>query len=410
MNNNYNRGIQLYNLNRYNDALKSFKESLMEDPNDFYSKYYLALCFYQLNQLNSLKETAQSLLGEYPESDEAHYLLSIYFYSTKKNDLSYKHIVDAITLAPYEATYFGYKSLIELTKKQFNQALETANEGLNIDPKSSICLNSRTKALTKLKRKEEAFETLQNTLEDNPEDYFTHANAGWTNLELGDHKKANIHFKEALQKDPNDEYAKEGMLESIKAKNLIYRSFLKYSFWIQNKSSKYQWGVIIGIYILYRFSEKISQELGFSFLIPILALLYFTFVLGSWIITPVSSAILLTNSYSKYLLTKEDTNAALAFIFLSSLGIISIILYYFFITNYYLLFFTIATLASIIPITHSLQKSLNHIKNIGLWYGIIIFVLGIFNFTFDLKISILIPIVMFAIYTWLHSFIKSSDE
>ncbi len=407
MNNNYNRGIQLYNLNRYNDALKSFKESLMGNPNDFYSKYYLALCFYQLNQLNSLKETAQSLLGEYPESDEAHYLLSIYFYSTKKIDLSYKHIVDAITLAPYEATYFGYKSLIELTKKQFNQALETANEGLNIDPKNSICLNSRTKALTKLKRKEEAFETLQNTLEDNPENYFTHANAGWTNLELGDHKKANIHFKEALQKDPNDEYAKEGMLESIKAKNLIYRSFLKYSFWIQNKSSKYQWGFIIGIYILYRFSEKISQELGFSFLIPILALLYFTFVLGSWIITPVSSAILLTNTYSKYLLNKEEKNSAVAFVALFSLAASSTIIYYIYSSNYSILFFAISSFCSIIPITHSLQKNLNIIKNIGLWYGILIFTIGTINLIFTLNLTFIAPILMFAAYTWLQSFIKS---
>ncbi|WP_422090702.1 tetratricopeptide repeat protein [Tenacibaculum ovolyticum] len=407
MNNHYNRGLQFYNISRYADAIKSFKEFLLEEPNDYYSKYYLALCFYQLDEIESLGKITKSLLENHPDRDETHYLLSIYYFSIENIDSAYKHITEAISLDSHEANYFGYKAQIQIAKKQFEKALETANEGLKIDPKNSFSLNTRTKALTKLNRKEEAFETLQNTLQDNPNDYFTHANAGWTNLELGNHKKANIHFKEALQNNPNDEYAKEGMVESIKAKNFIYRYFLKYSFWIQNKSSKYQWGFIISLYLLYRFSDTLSQQLGFTFMIPILALLYFTFVLGSWIITPISSAILITNTYSKHLLSKEEKNTAIAFIFLSLCTILSTVLYYIFNSNYYLQFSTIAILCSIIPITHSLQKNLNLIKNIGFLYGVLIFALGLFNFIFVLNIPFLIPIIMFAIYTWLHRFIKS---
>ena len=407
MNNHYNRGLQFYNISRYNDAIKSFKEFLLEEPNDYYSKYYLALCFYQLDEIEFLEKIVKSLLENHPDKDETHYLLSIYYFTIEDINSAYKHINEAIYLDSHEASYFGYKAQIQIAKKQFEKALKTANEGLKIDPKNSFSLNTRTKALTKLNRKEEAFETLQNTLQDNPNDYFTHANAGWTNLELGNHKKANIHFKEALQNDPNDEYAKEGMIESIKAKNFIYRYFLKYSFWIQNKSSKYQWGFIIGLYLLYRFSDTLSQQLGYSFMIPILALLYFTFVLGSWIISPISSSILITNTYSKHLLSKEEKNSAIAFIILFLFASSSTILYYMFNSNYSIFFFAISSFCSIIPITHSLQKNLNLIKNIGLWYGILIFTIGILNLIFNLNSPYIIPILMFAAYTWLQNFIKS---
>ncbi|CAL2088623.1 tetratricopeptide repeat protein [Tenacibaculum sp. 190524A02b] len=409
MNSYYEKGVQLFNLNRYKEASKYLKDSLTETPNDFYAQYYLALCFHHLDEFDNLKQIAIALVGQYPDSDEAHYLLSIYYLSIDNIDKAYEYINSAISLDSYEATYFGYKSLILIQKKEYTKALNTANQGLSIDAKNTLCLNTRTKALTKLQRKEDAFETLQNTLQNNPEDYFTRANAGWTNLELGNYKIAKVHFQEALQKDPNNEYAKEGMLEAIKAKNIVYRSFLKYSFWMEKKSSKYQWGIFISLYLLYRFSTKLSSEFGFSFMIPIIALLYFSFVLGSWIITPVSNAILLSDTYSKYLLNNKDKNAAYSFILLFSIAILSIFVYYYFNTPH-LLFFVIATFSSIIPITHSIQKSSISIKNIGFLYGLIIFAIGIFNLIFSLNISILVPIIMFVAYTWLQSLIKPQND
>ena len=405
MSNYIKRAEQLYNIGRYNEAAKLFKNALSENADDFYAKYYLGLCYYHLDKNELLKTTSQSLLSNYPDSDEAHYLYSLYFFEVNDYDASIKHINKAIEIDPYEANYFGHKAFNLINKKEFKNALRTSEEGLSIDPKNTICLNTRTTSLTKLNRKGEAFESLQNTLSDNPEDYFTHANAGWVNLELGNHKKANTHFKEALQKDPNNEYAREGMLESIKAKNFIYRSFLKYAFWIQNRNSNFQWGFIIGLYLLYRFSSKLIINLGYNFLIPIIIFLYFAFVLGSWIITPASNAILIFNNYSKYLLNEKDKNAAITFMLLLSLSLISISIYYI-INKESLLFIGISSLASVIPITHSLQNSERPFKNLAFLYGILIFLSGFYNLLFPERISFIVPILMFAIYTWSHKFLN----
>ena len=246
----FSRGIQLYNLNRYSEAIKVFNESLSLNPNDFYSKYYLALCYYYIEDFTTFEKISSLIITDFPDNDESYYLLMLVSLSKKNYQNALNHITKAIQFNPYEADYFGYKAIIQINLKLFNEALSSSNEGLNIDAKNKFCLNTRTQSLTKLKQKEEAFSTLKNTLSDNPEDYFTQANAGWTKLELGNYSEANNHFKEALKINPNDDYAREGMIESLKAKNIIYRYFLKYAFWIQNKGDKFKWGLIIGIYLI----------------------------------------------------------------------------------------------------------------------------------------------------------------
>ncbi|SEB35280.1 Tetratricopeptide repeat-containing protein [Tenacibaculum sp. MAR_2009_124] len=409
MGNNYERGIQLYELNRFTDASKKFQEALQETPDDFYSMYYLSLCYYHLNNLSQMKTTSEALISNFPDRSESHYLASIYHLTNNHVEKAHHFITNSISINPYEATYFGHKSLIEISKKQFTLALNTSNKGLNIDPKNKICLNARTKALTKLDKKEEAFETIKNTLQDNPDDDFTHANAGWVNLELDNHKKAQIHFKESLKHDPENEYAREGMLESIKAQNSIYRYFLKYSFWMQKKSSKYRWGIFIGLYLIYRVSLNLSENAGLTFIVPIIIFIYFSFVLGTWIITPISNAILLSNTYTKFLLDSKDKNAAIAFILLFFLGTSSVIIYYIS-PDSYLLFLITTIFCSIIPITHSLQRQNLSFRNIGLFYGILILLLVPLNVIFDMNLSIVVPILMFVAYTWLSGFINTDNE
>lgn len=401
MDSNFTRGIQLYNLGRYTDAINSFKNSLTHQPNDFNSKFYLALSYYNLERNEDFKVIAKQLLAEYPNEAETHYLYSFVNYDEGKIVNAINSLNTAIEINPYEAQYFGQKSYLLCVEKKFKEALLTANQGLQIDAKDALCLNARTKALTKLNRKEEAFETMQNTLNDNPEDVFTHSNAGWTNLELGKYSKARNHFKEALKLDPNYDYARTGMLNAIKAKNSIYKLFLKYSFWIQNKGAKSQWFFIIGIYLIYRTSAVTLSKLGFNSLVPILILAYLIFVLGSWLIPTISNAILLTDTYGKHLLTKKDKYGAISFLGLLSLLIISILLYYTLqIDDLLILSITIA--CSIIPISKGLEHEGSFLKNISFWYGVAIFTLGLINFAFP--ISVMIPIVMFAAYTWGYNF------
>ena len=249
---NYLRGIQLFELNRYQDAIGYFKEALQEMPEDFDTIYYISYSYLQLDQIDKAEEIANSLLKIDADNENTYFLLAQISYYLKDLKKAMHHINKAISIYPYEADFFGQKSYIELYTKNYEASLKTANEGLSLDPNNKLCLNARVQALTKLNKKDEAFNSIENLLEKDPENVYSHANVGWSKLENGKTKEALTHFKEALSLDPNYEYAREGMSTALKANNFIYSVYLKYAFWIAKKSSKQQWIFFIGLYFTYK--------------------------------------------------------------------------------------------------------------------------------------------------------------
>ncbi len=403
----YIRGVQLVELKKYTDAISSFKHALNEHADDVNSIYFLALCHFYIDDYKASENYLQSLLKFDPLFPDAHYLFSILSLEKNEKQTALKNINEAIRLNPYSAHYFGQKALILIQQKNFEDGLNFADQGLSIDPKDVICLNARTKALTKLKRDNDAYETIQLTLTDNPEDDFTHANAGWTNLERGNHKTANEHFKEALKIDPNNDYARNGMVESIKSKNLIYRLFLKYAFWIQNQTSRNQWIFIIGIYVIYRLLHGLIKDTSIYYFAPFLVFLYLVFALGSWLITPISNGILLFNNYGKYLLDRKDKQSGIAIIVFSTLALIFIALFYT-IGGTYFLRFSLTSLFVILPLTHAIQLKDKTSYSIGLSYSLLMLLIGSFGILLASNDTvILIVLLMMVIYTWFSGLLKN---
>ena len=156
----------------------------------------------------------------------------------------------------------------------------------------------------------------------------THATYGWTLLESGNHKKALEHFREALRLDPNLEFARSGMATALRASNLPYRLFLRYAFWMSNLSSRYQWGFIIGFYLVFRFLRGLAErsEALRPFLYPILILLALV-AFSSWIITPLSNLFLRLNPYGKFLLDKDEIRSSNLVGFSLLLGLMGFLLY-----------------------------------------------------------------------------------
>src|SRR5690606_13738189 len=116
-----------------------------------------------------------------------------------------------------------------------------------------------------------------------------------------------VHFKESLKNDPNFDYAQYGMMEALKATNPIYKLFLKYAFWMNNLTSKYQWAVIIGFYIGFRIIRSISEnnEALQPFLTPLIIILALV-AFSTWVITPIGNFFLRFNAYGKFLLDKDE--------------------------------------------------------------------------------------------------------
>lgn len=292
---------------KFAEAEQVLRTLLAEDA---YNVHYLALLAevnLQLDQFERANEIINGAIGMAPDSPYLYYIRARIAIQQDKDELAQDSLQQAIALDPYDADYFALLANLRLSQRRFDEALELANKALEIDPAHLLALNSRSTALLKLNRKAESFETIEGALREDPNNAYTHANYGWGLLERGDYKKAKEHFKEALQQNPNSEYAQAGLLEALKATNPVYRLFLRYSFFMGNLTSRYQFGVIIGFYLATRALRALAManEALQPFLIPIVALLTI-FAFSTWIIKPISNLFLRFNKYGQLLLSKEE--------------------------------------------------------------------------------------------------------
>jgi tetratricopeptide (TPR) repeat protein len=305
------RARLLLDQGRVNEAMKQLKNALQQDPDNDDALALYARCQYQQKDFNGGIETLQRVIAIDPENSYYYYLIGFGYYRKDQNPAAINMLQQSIQLNPYFAESYGLMAYVFNDDKDFKQALVKANEGLAIDPENITCLNVRSIALNKLKMTDDAIETMQYALAQDPDNEFTHATVGWNYLEKGKHKIAVNHFREALRIDPNYQNAKDGLKESLKSKIAPYRWLLQYSFWINNKAKKIRWVIPVGLYLLVRFTATAFNQNKSTHNISLFILgLYLVFVITSWLINPIANLFLLFHKDGKHALDITEKNTA----------------------------------------------------------------------------------------------------
>lgn len=305
------RARMLIDRQKYDDAEKLLANQLSSDPNDLEVLHLLAELNLQKEAYEKALEYIDSAIGIAPDLAFLHYTKGKIFSDKENFNEAETCFQRAIAIEPTFADAFARIAHIKLVKKQFEESLAKADHALSLEPDNLLALNIRSSALTKLNRVEESETTIEGALYEDPNNSYTHANYGWNLLEKNDYKKAFEHFEIALQNDPNNQLAQQGMMQAIKATNPLYRVFLKYSFFMSKLTAQYQWGVIIGFYLLYRFILRVSEsnpELK-SILYPILGLLALL-AISTWVIGPISNLFLRLHRYGKHLLERDEIRSS----------------------------------------------------------------------------------------------------
>ncbi len=296
---------------RHKEAAKELREALAVDPTDAESLSLLAVCIGEEKKYEEANRLILQAIGLQPDNAYYHFIYAKILLDQDKIEKAGSKVREAISIHPYEAEFFGLLANVHLLQKDWSEALDNANKGLAIDAEHMVCLNCRTAALVKLNKKEDAWQTIDKALGKNPEDAVTHANYGWGLLEKQNHKEALTHFRQALQLNPELEWAKSGLVESLKARYIVYRWFLQYAFWISKFKGRQQWMIIIGLYVGVKILQSIAaKQPGLEpFLTPIVGL-YVLFALSTWVIAPLSNLFLRLNVYGRYALSREEIRSS----------------------------------------------------------------------------------------------------
>jgi tetratricopeptide (TPR) repeat protein len=398
---------------RFKDAEKQLSDALRLDPDNDYALALLTRCKFDQKQFLEGIDVIQRAIQVAPLEGYYFYLLAFGYYQLDNNQAALRHLKRAVELSPWTAEFLGLWGLVLLEEKNFELALQKANEGLAVDAENITCLNVRSTALNKLRRVDDAIETMQDALKKDPENAYTHTTVGWNLLEKGRHKEAATHFREALRLQPNMEGAREGLKQALKSKIPPYRWLLQYSFWISNKGKYARWAILLGIYFGVQAIGQLSKSGGENIAIIGMAIVgvYILFVIMSWVINPLANLFLLFHKDGKYALNKrEKINAICAVVVLLS-GLAMVITGLFMPENPGL----VIVMAGLVAL--SLALPLGHMEfpirlkgnNAVQWFsiGLVLFGLVIIFFLFS---GLPIPeavmwtyFVSFVVYTWARS-------
>ncbi|MEO9966438.1 MAG: tetratricopeptide repeat protein [Reichenbachiella sp.] len=296
---------------RYAEAQKEVQSYLATDPESIAALLLLAQTHLGLKEHENADKIVDNLVQLDPSDPDILYFKGLTQALLGKRKEALKFLDNALAYNPLMPEAHGLKAVVFFEKAEFEKSLEAANAGLEIDPENEMCLNHRSRALLKLGHEEEQMEADHQALKSNPMNPHTHASVGYSELQKGNYTQAKDHFREALRLDPNNEFARHGILQTIKATNLFYRLFLKYVFWMQGLKPQMRWAVVIIGYLLIQGLNKYAGELGaLTPVAELIIVLYMIFAISTWIIGPVSNIFLRFHSFGKLVLSNDEIKTA----------------------------------------------------------------------------------------------------
>jgi tetratricopeptide (TPR) repeat protein len=297
----------LFQQGRYPEAEQPLKNALSEDPESTTAMSMLAMCLSENKKINEALDLAQQAVGREPDEYYCHFALGHVLLDMKRYKDASIPAREAIRLEPDETGNYSLLASIHLFQSRWNDVLDVTELGLRIDAEDENLNNLRAQALVKLGRQEEAGLTLDANLQRRPDNAATHANKGWALLHEGNPEQAMEHFREALRLDPDMEYARQGIIQALRARHFIYRPLLSYFLWMSTMSSGAQWGIIIGAVVLVRILRLVGEKIPElePLILPIL-ILYGVFVFLSWTAQPLFNLLLRLHPLGKLALTDEE--------------------------------------------------------------------------------------------------------
>ncbi len=307
----FQRAQLLWSQSRPDEALAEIGRHLVEEPHDPAALAVRGQLLAALDQKEEALASVREALTYGPELGYAHYAYARILLKFEQKKTALAAIQEAIRIDPEEPTFYCTQALVYLQMSDWAKTLQAAETALELDPESEEALNLQSLALRRMGRRHESSEALQAALNRNPEDAFTHTNRGWQLLEQGNSQQALNHFREALRLDPDMDPARNGIIESLKSRHIVYRQVLKYFFWMSNFSPRTQMLVVLGAWFVVNLLSRVRESLGpAEVLVTPMLYLYLAFVLLSWLSDPFFNLILRLDSYGRLALDRRQKKQA----------------------------------------------------------------------------------------------------
>ncbi len=305
------RAHLLFRQGRLDLAEVELRAALAAEPENAMAHALLSQCLSDRKQYPEATREAQEAVRLAPDLDIAHYALARGLLGRERLGEAEAAIKEALRLGPRDPDFHALLGWIRLAGEDREGALAAAEEGMGIEPDHVDCANLRAQVLVLLGRRQEAGAAIEGALAREPDNAVTHANQGWALLHRAEYAVAVDHFREALRLDPELEWAREGLVEALKAHHPLYGLMLRWSLWMTRLSPRTRWAVVIGGYLGY---QAVLRSSGLvpglrAWVMPALAL-YLAFCILTWIADPLFNLVLRLHPTGRWALSRDELAAS----------------------------------------------------------------------------------------------------
>ncbi len=312
MNNRYERSQLLLSQRRYDLAERELRGLLADDPNDGVALSLLTLCIlHDKDRRNEATETAQRAITVAPGESLCHYALATCFLQRNRFDEAETAIQTSLNIDPHDADAFAVLARARFGRKRYEDALATLEQGLAIDPEHGDCSSLRAITLERLGRDSEAVEASIARLTHDLQVPMAHASHGYTLLQSGNYKEAQLAFREALRLDPENEMARVGLITALNNRSFLFRMVHKFYVMLSRINGKAAFLLIFGAWALMQVLSQVAEQ--YAFLQPIVfpvIVFYAIFVVLTWIANPLFNTFLRFHPFGQHLLNRAQTWAS----------------------------------------------------------------------------------------------------
>lgn len=296
---------------RPEEAEKTLRGWLAENPEDDRAMAFLARALFFQDRNDEAVEVARAAVGLDPDDSYNHWIHARALACRNDTKEALAAIEEAIRIDPDEPRSYSLKAMLLSGMSRNEEALEAIDTALSLTPEEADLLTNRAMILNALNRPGEAKAAVEASLRLSPDQSDSHTEMGWAHLRDGNAKAAANSFMEALRIDPEDDRARAGIVEALKARIPLYRWILNFFFWLGSMSSRARWGVILGLY----FGSKILKAVARTnpeyqpFLYPLLGI-YIVFIFLTWTASPLCNLFLRMHPVGKHALDADDKLAS----------------------------------------------------------------------------------------------------
>lgn len=208
---------------RFKMAEQELRQTLGLYRSNAATRAMLSTCLLRQNLISEALHEAKSAIRMEPTNPNHYYVLSLIYLEQERYDKADRTIRMSLNHYAAHPDYLYVLGTIFFQQTEWEKALKICDMSLNIDAEHIDSLNLRARVLNRIGEREASNQTFALAFRNDPENPVTHANKGWACLEQKQFEAAREHFETSLGFNPELEFARSGLVESLKTKYSLYR-------------------------------------------------------------------------------------------------------------------------------------------------------------------------------------------